>query len=111
LGGGSSPGLRQFLCILAILALALASLTWLPRVSAEETLIVASMKYIKNPNPLKEETWYDWWLNLVMYDRLFREGPDLEPHPWLCSWYERSQAVSYGSSGSLKTPTGTTVTP
>jgi peptide/nickel transport system substrate-binding protein len=85
------PGLRQFLCILAILALVLASLTWIPRVSAEETLIVASMKYIKNPNPLKEETWYDWWLNLVMYDRLFREGPDLEPHPWLCSWYERSQ--------------------
>ncbi len=62
----------------------------LPVVWAEETLIVASMKYIKNPNPLREETWYDWWLNLVMYDRLFRDGPDLEPHPWLCSWYEYS---------------------
>ncbi|MEM2006016.1 MAG: ABC transporter substrate-binding protein [Sulfolobales archaeon] len=56
----------------------------------EETLIVASMKYIKNPNPLREETWYDWWLNLVTYDRLFREGLDLDPHPWLCSYYERS---------------------
>lgn len=55
-----------------------------------DTLIVASMKYIKNPNPLKQETWYDWWLNLVTYDMLFREGPDLEPHPWLCSWYEYS---------------------
>ncbi len=54
---------------------------------AEETVIVASMKYIKNPNPLREETWYDWWLNLVTFDRLFREGPDLEPHPWLCDYY------------------------
>ncbi|MEM4592871.1 MAG: ABC transporter substrate-binding protein [Sulfolobales archaeon] len=56
----------------------------------EETLVVASMKYIKNPNPLKQETWYDWWLNLVTYDTLFREGPDLDPHPWLCSYYEHS---------------------
>ncbi|HID73074.1 TPA: ABC transporter substrate-binding protein, partial [Candidatus Micrarchaeota archaeon] len=55
--------------------------------AAEGTLIVAQMKYIKNPNPLKEETWYDWWLNLVTFDRLFREGPDLEPHPWLCEFY------------------------
>ncbi len=77
------------LALLALLALG----TVLPMLSvgqAEETLIVASMKYIKNPNPLKEETWYDWWLNLVTYDRLFREGPDLEPHPWLCSYYEHS---------------------
>ncbi len=77
------------LALLALLALG----TVLPALSVgqiEETLIVASMKYIKNPNPLKEETWYDWWLNLVTYDRLFREGPDLEPHPWLCSYYEYS---------------------
>ena len=56
----------------------------------QETIIVASMKYIKNPNPLKEETWYDWWLNIITFDRLFREGPDLEPHPWLCEYYEYS---------------------
>lgn len=83
-------GPRQVLCLVAVLALSLASLAWLPGATAEEVFIVASMKYIKNPNPLKEETWYDWWLNLVMYDRLFREGPDLEPHPWLCTWYEYS---------------------
>ena len=64
----------------------------MPIVAAqEETIIVASMKYIKNPNPLKEETWYDWWLNLVTFDRLFREGPDLEPHPWLVRYYEFSE--------------------
>jgi len=73
-----------------VLAFMVVGSALLPTVRAEETLIVASMKYIKNPNPLKEETWYDWWLNLVMYDRLFRDGPDLEPHPWLCSWYEHS---------------------
>jgi len=74
---------------LTALLLIAASIMWaLVYASPEETFIVASMKYIKNPNPLKEETWYDWWLNLVMYDRLFREGPDLDVHPWLCEWYE-----------------------
>ncbi|MET1128508.1 MAG: ABC transporter substrate-binding protein, partial [Thermoproteota archaeon] len=75
----------------ALLAVVLASsLAGLASAQAGETLIVASMKYIKNPNPLKEETWYDWWLNLVTFDRLFREGPDLEPHPWLVRYYEHS---------------------
>jgi len=57
----------------------------------KEVLIVAQLKYIKNPNPMREETWYDWWLNLVTYDRLFRIGPDLEPKPWLCEYYEMSE--------------------
>ncbi len=83
-------GFKQVLCLIAVLSIALASITWMPGAVAEETFIVASMKYIKNPNPLKQETWYDWWLNLVNYDYLFREGPDLEPHPWLCRWYEHS---------------------
>lgn len=64
--------------------------TLITNASPQEVFIIASLKYIKNPNPLREETWYDYWLNLVMYDRLFREGPDLDVYPWLCSWYESS---------------------
>ncbi len=74
---------------LALIIVLNASLV-LTKAQQQEVFIIASMKYIKNPNPLKEETWYDWWLNLVMYDRLFREGPDLEVYPWLCMWYEHT---------------------
>ncbi|MCD6509375.1 MAG: ABC transporter substrate-binding protein [Thermoprotei archaeon] len=48
------------------------------------------MKYIKNPNPMKVETWYDWWFNLVIYEFPFRTDPNLEPKPWLCTSYEVS---------------------
>lgn len=78
------------LILALILAAGATALTVPVAYAAEDTLIVAQMKYIKNPNPMKEETWYDWWLNLVTFDRLFREGPDLEPHPWLCNYYEVS---------------------
>jgi len=72
------------------LIIALNTSATLAKAQQQEAFIIASMKYIKNPNPLKEETWYDWWLNLVMYDRLFREGPDLDVYPWLCMWYEHT---------------------
>ena len=70
--------------------LGLISTTMTNVYAEEQTLVVALMKYIKNPNPMKQETWYDWWLNLVIYERLFRIGTDLEPKPWLCVSYDVS---------------------
>ena len=79
----------------ALLLVAVILLALTPQISAvsareEQVLIVAQMKYIKNPNPLREETWYDWWLNIVTFDSLFKIGPDLEPKPWICDYYEVS---------------------
>lgn len=48
------------------------------------TVTVAMMDYVKNFNPLKEETWYDWFFNLVIYDRLFQVDVDLSLKPWIC---------------------------
>jgi len=81
---------RLMTIILALMVIASITST-LTVIGEKEVLIVAQMKYIKNPNPMREETWYDWWLNLVTYDRLFRIGPDLEPKPWLCNYYEVSE--------------------
>ncbi len=80
----------SYLIIVLLLVSTISPVILHPVTAQESTLIVAQMKYIKNPNPLKEETWYDWWLNLVTFDRLFRIGPDLEPHPWLCNYYNVS---------------------
>lgn len=76
------------LTIIIMLVIIISSTTLIA--SAEEPLIVAMMKYIKNPNPLKEETWYDWWLNIITFDRLFRADPNLDPAQWLAVYYEIS---------------------
>ena len=74
-----------------IAAVVLSTLSVLPaKASDQQTLIIAQKQYIKNPNPMKSETWYDYWLNLVTYDTLFEIGPDLEPKPWLCNSYQVS---------------------
>ncbi len=84
------PGAVLLLLILSTTSILLL----LPNINAstesKQTLIVAMIKYIKNPNPLKQETWYDWWLNLVTYDYLFRIDTNLEPKPWLCKSFKAS---------------------
>ncbi|RLG82246.1 MAG: hypothetical protein DRO39_09685 [Thermoprotei archaeon] len=76
--------------VMAAILIAIAAPAASVFAQGEQVLIVAQMKYIKNPNPLRSETWYDWWLNIATFDSLFEQGPDLEPKPWICDYYEVS---------------------
>ena len=60
------------------------------------TASVAMMSYVKNFNPLKEATWYDWFFDMVVYDRLFQVDTDLSLKPWLCKeWKVSPDGLTY----------------
>ncbi|MCS7366094.1 MAG: ABC transporter substrate-binding protein [archaeon GB-1867-035] len=51
------------------------------------TVAISMMDDVSNLNILMQETWWDYWKDLVLYDTLFKEDVNLELIPWMCkSW-------------------------
>jgi len=55
------------------------------------TVAISMMDDISNLNVLMQDTWWDYWKDVVLYDTLFKEDVNLELIPWMCKRWERSE--------------------